>query len=350
MNSASAAKQDSMGRHLSQLTPRDPRGRRSGRWLLAAFLAALLTATIGIVSAASTVPDAPTGLTAAADTDADPQAAIVLNWTTSASDGGSIITGHEYRWNAGNANFWTGWTQIPDSNPTQANATSYTVTGLLHPNPPQVYTFEVRAKNANGAGTASNQASETFDVPAQIARLTATTGDQTVTLQWDTPDNNGRKITHYQYAVLATNPGESTHTVFWAQPLPGRDGATTSATISGLTNGIPHIVLLGAVNAVGTPSPARLDGLIPAATPSKPRDLSAEPGDGTATLSWTAPESDGGNAVTGYSFQQKQGSGDFGDWTTIPNSHVNSRDHTVTGLTNGTTYSFRVRAENGQGE
>ena len=176
---------------------------------------------------------------------------------------------------------------IPDSNPTQANATSYTVTGLLHPNPPQVYTFEVRAKNANGAGAASNRASETFDVPAQIARLTATTGDQTVTLPWDAPDNNGRKITHYQHAVLATRLGESIHTVVWPQPLPGSDGAATSATVAGLANGIPHVVLLGAVNAVGTPSSARQDGLIPAATPSKPRDLAAEPGNGAATLSWT---------------------------------------------------------------
>ena len=306
-------------------------------------------AIIGTASAAGTSPDAPTDLTAVADTDADPQAAIALAWTASASDGGSQITGHEYRWNAGNANWWTDWTAIPSSRPTDANATSYTVTGLLHPNPPQVYTFEVRAKNANGAGAASNQASETFDVPAKIAQLNPTVSDQSVTLEWDTPDNNGRKITHYQFAVFATRPGESTHTVTAASKLPGSDGDTTSATISGLTNGIPHIVLLGAVNAIGVGHAARQEGLIPAATPTAPTTLAAEPGDATVTLSWTAPESDGGNAITGYSFQQKQGTGDYGDWTSITDSDVNTRDHTVSGLTNGTTYTFRVRAENSEG-
>ena len=325
-------------------------GQPAAKWLLAGILALLLITTIGTVSAATTVPDAPTDLTAVADTNTDPQAAIALNWTPSASDGGSEITGHEYRWNAGNANWWTDWTAIPDSKPADANATSYTVTGLLHPNPPQVYTFEVRARNANGPSAASNQASDTFDVPATIAELRTTVGDQKVSVEWDTPENNGRKITHYQYAVLATRLGESTHTVVWPQKLPGSDGDTTSATISGLTNGLPHIISIGAVNAIGVASPNWKTGLVPAATPGQPTNLAAEPGDQTATLSWTAPESDGGSAVNGYSFQRKEGTADFADWTTITDSDINTRDHTVTGLTNGVVYSFRVRAENDQGE
>ena len=333
---------------ITSLKP--PAGQPAAKWLLAGILALLLIATIGTASAAGTVPDAPADLTAVADTNADPQAAIALNWTASASDGGSEITGHEYRWNAGNANWWTDWTAIPDSKPGEDNATSYTVTSLLHPNPPQVYTFEVRAKNANGSSVPSNQASDTFDVPATIAELRTTVGDQKVSVEWDTPENNGRKITHYQYAVLATRPGESTHTVVWPRKLPGSDGDTTSATISGLTNGLPHIISIGAVNAIGVASPNWNAGLVPAATPGEPTNLSAEPGDQTATLSWTAPESDGGSAVTGYSFQRKEGTADFADWTTITDSDINTRDHTVTGLTNGVVYSFRVRAENDQGE
>ena len=110
-------------------------GQPAAKWLLAGILALLLITTIGTVSAATTVPDAPTDLTAVADTNTDPQAAIALNWTPSASDGGSEITGHEYRWNAGNANWWTDWTAIPDSKPADANATSYTVTGTAAPQP-----------------------------------------------------------------------------------------------------------------------------------------------------------------------------------------------------------------------
>ena len=336
--------------HQTKHGLKSPSTRPTASWLLAGILALLLITTIGTASAAGTVPDVPTDLTAVADTNADPQAAIALSWTASASDGGSEITGHEYRWRARSGNWWTDWTTIPDSKPSDANATSYTVTGLLHPNPPQVYTFEVRARNANGSSAASNQVSETFDVPAQITQLKAATGNQTVTLEWDTPENNGRKITHYQYAVLATRPGESTHTVVWPQKLPGSDGDTTSATISGLTNGLPHIISIGAVNAIGVGSPNWKTGLVPAATPGEPTNLSAEPGDQTATLSWTAPESDGGSAVNGYSFQRKEGTADFANWTAITDSNINTRDHTVTGLTNGVVYSFRVRAENNQGE
>ena len=319
-------------------------------WLLAVTLALLLVITSSTAHAASTIPDAPTDLTAVADTNADPQAAIALTWTASASDGGNQITGHEYRWKAREGNWWTDWTAIPDSGPQEVNATSYTVTGLLHPTPPQVYTFEIRAKNVNGPGEQSNQASDTFDVPTAIAELRITVGDQMVSVQWDTPENNGREITHYQYSVFATRPGESTHTVVWPQKLPGSDSDTTSATISGLTNGLPHIIVIGAANAIGVADPAWETGLVPSAKPGPPRNLAAEPGSQAVTISWTAPESDGGHAVTGYSFQQKEGAAEFGDWTQVPGSDVNTKDHTATGLTNGVVYSFRVRAENDQGE
>ena len=336
--------------HTGQIKSQNSRGASRSRWLLAATLALLLAITSSAAHGAGTVPGAPTDLTAVADTNANPQAAIALTWTPSASDGGSQITGHQYRWKAGEGNWWTEWTDIPDSEPTGANAASYTVTGLLHPNPPQVYTFEVRAKNANGPGTASSQASDTFDAPAAIAELRTTAGDQKVRVQWDTPENNGREITHYQYSVFATRPGESTHTVVWPQKLPGSDGDTTSADISGLTNGLPHIIGIAAVNAVGVTPPTWKTGLVPTAKPGPPRNLAAEPGGQAVTLSWTAPESDGGAAVTGYSFQQKAGAAGFGDWTQVPGSDVTTRDHTATGLTNGVVHSFRVRAGNDQGE
>ena len=45
-----------------------------------------------------------------------------------------------------------------------------------------------------------------------------------------------------------------------------------------------------------------------------------------------------------YEYQQKEGSAAFGDWTTIPDSSATTTSFRLTGLNNGTAYSYRVRA------
>ena len=62
--------------------------------------------------------------------------------------------------------------------------------------------------------------------------------------------------------------------------------------------------------------------------PGEPTSLSATPGDGQVTLSWTAPASAGGADITGYEYEQN-GSG---TWTA---TGATATSHTVTGLTNG---------------
>ena len=72
--------------------------------------------------------------------------------------------------------------------------------------------------------------------------------------------------------------------------------------------------------------------------------LSASPGNGQATLNWTAPTSDGGSAITGYEYRQSGAS----SWTLVSGGG-SARSQTVKGLTNGTAYTFEVRAKNGVG-
>jgi uncharacterized protein with LGFP repeats len=92
-------------------------------------------------------------------------------------------------------------------------------------------------------------------------------------------------------------------------------------------------------NGVAGSTPARQ-------APAAPTGLSATPGNASATLIFT-PGSDGGSEVTGYEV-----STDGGDnWTTLaisPGAGA-TRTGTVTGLTNGTTYSVKVRALNNVG-
>ena len=63
------------------------------------------------------------------------------------------------------------------------------------------------------------------------------------------------------------------------------------------------------------------------------------------TLSWTAPDSDGGSPITSYVLEKKE---PFSSrWTEV--TTVSSTEFKVTGLKEGSEYQFRVSAENKAG-
>ena len=82
--------------------------------------------------------------------------------------------------------------------------------------------------------------------------------------------------------------------------------------------------------------------------PSVPTRLTAEAGNTSATLSWT-PGNDGGAAITKWEFRQKAGEGPYGQWQDICSDCPSQTSHTVASLTNGTAYTFQVRAVNNVG-
>ena len=73
--------------------------------------------------------------------------------------------------------------------------------------------------------------------------------------------------------------------------------------------------------------------------PNTPGNLLADATDGAVTLTWDAPEDDGGAVITDYEYRIDQ----RGDWISIGST---ATTHTVTSLVNGTTYVFQVRALN----
>ena len=75
------------------------------------------------------------------------------------------------------------------------------------------------------------------------------------------------------------------------------------------------------------------------AVPGAPRNLTAVVGDGEVVLSWDAPESDGGAEITDYEYRINGRN----PWISIGSTLTT---HTVTGLVNGTEYTFQVRAVN----
>jgi len=83
-------------------------------------------------------------------------------------------------------------------------------------------------------------------------------------------------------------------------------------------------------------------GTPPITAPDAPTGLTATAGDGQVTITFTAPANDGGSAITGYTVRS---SSPFGITATGAGTTI-----IVTGLTNGTAYTFYVTATNIAGE
>jgi Fibronectin type III domain len=75
--------------------------------------------------------------------------------------------------------------------------------------------------------------------------------------------------------------------------------------------------------------------------PGPPTAVTATPGNGNAVVSWTAPVSDGGSHITGYTVTASHGGASC--------STAGTTTCTVTGLVNRYLYTFHVRASNAQG-
>ena len=80
--------------------------------------------------------------------------------------------------------------------------------------------------------------------------------------------------------------------------------------------------------------------------PGRPRDVGGTPGNGSVTVTWSAPTSDGGRTITGYT--ASAGTGESCTVTSVAPS-TPATNCTITGLTNGASYTFRVTATNAEG-
>jgi hypothetical protein len=130
----------------------------------------------------------------------------------------------------------------------------------------------------------------------------------------------------YTTFLNTTTLANGTHTL--------RAVAYTASGVS-TTSPIVQITVSNANGGGGTTPPTPSAG-----TPSAPQSVVAQAGYTKAKVSWATPASNGGSAITSYTVTAAPGS------KTVTTS---SRSATVTGLTNGTTYTFTVRANNTNG-
>lgn len=166
----------------------------------------------------------------------------------------------------------------------------------------------------------------------------ATRGNGQATVSWTVPTwDGGTPITGYAVTPYIGH--------YALSPVVFSSTATTQ-TITGLTNGTTYRFRVQAINAMGASAySAVTNPVTPATVPGAPTIRPVTPGDGQATVSWTAPSSNGGSPITAYVVTPYVG------FYPLPPTTFNSTATTqvVTGLTNGTTYRFRVRAINAVG-
>jgi hypothetical protein len=164
-----------------------------------------------------------------------------------------------------------------------------------------------------------------------------------VSLTWSAPaGDGGSAITDYE---VEYSPDSGTT---WT-PFADGTSTTTSATVTGLSNGTAYIFKVAAVNEVETGSFSSNSGSVtPATTPDAPTNLSGFWAHSLQIdISWAAPLNDGGSAITDYEVEE---SINGGLWSPVPGDAVSTyTSYSHQSPNSSFVYSFRVRAVNAVG-
>ncbi|MCX7148002.1 MAG: fibronectin type III domain-containing protein [Rhodocyclales bacterium] len=228
-----------------------------------------------------------------------------------------------------------GYTAVASPGGASANGVSspLTVSGLTNG---VGYTFTVKAIYTNG--TVKESDASTMVTPTALTTApdsptigAAAAGNAQATVSFSAPTSTGGSaITGY---TVTSSPGGLTVS-----------GTASPLTVTGLTNGTAYIFTVTAKNAIGTGLPSAASNSVTptagATVPGAPTIGTASPGNAQAAVSFIAPASTGGSAITGYTVTASPGA---------LSATGTASPLTVTGLTNGTAYTFTVIARNAIG-
>ena len=245
-----------------------------------------------------------------------------------ADDGGSPITAWQYSTDGGAS--WA--TASTVSSPLTLIALSSNGSTRLANG--TGYALQLRAVTAVGTGPAS---ATTIVAPASAPAapsiaLTAGAGSIVVAFSFGT--DGGSPVTNLEYSL---DNGEH-----WVDP-----GTLSSPfTIGSLTNGTPYSVMLRADNAIGNGASSVPASTTPRTVPGAPSSIVAGSNSSSADVTWAAPSSTGGAAISGYT-ASAYSSGT--STTPISSCTTGGLSCAIPSLTNGTAYYIAVWASNAAG-
>ena len=246
-------------------------------------------------------------------------------------NGGSPVTGYTV--------YASDTTSMSSIAPQSGTSSPIIVSGLTNGH---AYAFTVTATNDVGtsAPSSASAAATPATLPDSPTDVVATPGDASASVAFTAPANNGGSaVTEYTVYVENQSSMES---------IAPQSGSTSPIVVSGLTNGDRYRFYVVATNRAGNSGQSVGSNSVVAAkpitAPAKPTGVVATPGNGSASVAFTAPTDDGGSAITGYAIRAVGPGGMVVKTATGTQSPIE-----LTGLTNGRSYRFTVAATNAIG-
>ena len=280
-------------------------------------------------------PAAPTGII-----NSTTSTSVDVSWVAPSDNGESIDLYTITVWNK------SGMTQITSNTGCTSSTLTCTVSGLILGS---AYTFKVKANNSAGDSVDSDVSNAVTIVPGLATSIasvttTATDGTTSIKITWAAPVVNDEAITEYTVTATAgTTTVDKTTT--------GAREATFTADLSGadLVLGTEYRVKVKAKNTGGygaytsdsdtTVTPSRI--------PGTPTSIAATFNGRTAVITWAAPSSNGGDAITEYTASAFASSATDSTGTSLGTcTWTGALTCSIPNLVAGTGYKFAVKAKN----
>lgn len=177
-----------------------------------------------------------------------------------------------------------------------------------------------------------------FRYPLSSLSLPVRAGNAQVTVDWDAPAA-GDAPTGYILQYKRSSDPDSSYTTF-STPT----SSTTIDTVNGLTNGIFYSFRVAGTNASGTGPWSAVREAMPTGPPPAPTSLVPTPKASSIQIAFTDPISNGGSSLTNYEYTINDGS----SWNALSPTDTTT-PIAIPGLTDGVSYTIKIRAVNALG-